>query len=258
MSDGWNTRSVRVGVILMIAIAAASCSSSSSPSAKSTPTSSTTPATSPSQSVASLPAASVAREAETNALRSGWAHIDARSEASGKTIVVSQDSGPNTGRQSVTIGSDHATVMLIRGIAYVNANAGALRDFVGLPASSASLAGKWISISPSDPGYASVSTGVTLRSALQQVSIQAPFTNTGPSIVDGQHVIGIRGMVATGQGDSEAGTLFVPSSGAILPVAISASGTQGTEQAAFSAWGTAVTLTPPANPIPVPASLSTS
>ena len=195
------------------------------------------------------------REAKANALRRGWAHIDVRFEMSGRTISFSQDSGPSAGRQSVTIGSDHATVILIGGIAYVNADAGALRDFVGLPANSSSLAGKWIAIRSSDRGYATVSTGVTLGSALRQVVLGSPFVATGPSVVDGQHVVGIRCAVDTNQGP-ETGTEFVPASGPILPVEIDVSGAQFTERVSFSAWGAAVTLTVPANAVPLPLSVS--
>jgi hypothetical protein len=200
---------------------------------------------------ASLSPAHGAHRAIANARRQGWVHVEARFEMSGRTIAFSQDAGPRSGRQAITIGSEHATVRLVDRLVYVYADAGALRDYVGLaPGSAAAGAGKWISIRRSDPLCATVAAGVTLSDTLAQISLEPPLRHTARSTVNGRAVIGIRGEVPTARGDVEPGTLYIPASGDVLPVASDFTDPGATDRAVFSAWGTAVTIRAPAHAVP--------
>jgi len=245
----------RCGVsVLTLALAVSACSSSSSkPSASTSPTLSapttTTTIEIPRGPTASLPAATIVRAAQAYASRRGWAHIDLQFNMSAKTLVFSQDSGPDTGRQTVTIGTEHATVLLVDHVAYVNANAGALADYFGLAPSSASFAGKWIAIKPSDAAYATVAAGVSLADALKQIAIDPPFVKPKPTTIDGERAISVSGTVPTTRGASEPATLYVPASGEILPLAFDFSDPGATDRATFSAWGKKVALTAPANAV---------
>jgi hypothetical protein len=240
--------------VLLLTLAAWGCSSSSSkPSATTAGTRpvATTTATVevPRGPTASLPADTIVRVAQANATVRGWAHIDLQFHMSAKTLVFSQDSGPDTGRQTVMIGTEHATVLLIDHVAYVNANAGALADYFGLAPSSASFAGKWIAIKPSDAAYTTVAAGVSLSDALKQITIDAPFGKPKPTTINGARAIGVSGTVPTTRGGSEPGTLYVPASGEILPLAFDFSDPGATDRATFSAWGKKVALTAPPNAV---------
>jgi len=189
------------------------------------------------------------RDADTNARARGWAHIDITVSGSGRTVDYSQDSGLSAGRQEITIGAEHATVIVIDDIAYVNADASALHDYFGLPSSSASLAGKWISIRPTDSQYVAVTAGVTLSAALTQDTIRPPFAITAATVLDGRRVQTIRGNARTTGGAVVSATLSVPTSGTVLPVAFDLTAATTTSRSVFSRWGIAATLTVPPNPI---------
>jgi hypothetical protein len=196
----------------------------------------------------SLAAATIVGEAQANARGKGWAHIDLQFHMSAKTLVFNQDSGPDTGRQIVTIGTERATVLLIGRVAYINANAGALGEYFGLAPSSASLAGKWIAIKPSDTAYATVSAGVTLSDALKQIAIGPPFGKPKLATIDGRRVVAVSGAVPTTRGRPEPGTLYVAATGEILPFAFDYSDPGATDRAVFGAWGKKVALTAPKHP----------
>ncbi|HTD50608.1 MAG TPA: hypothetical protein VK771_08410, partial [Acidimicrobiia bacterium] len=160
---------------LTVAIAVTACSSSSRTAVPPTRTTSSVPTAATVKPVPPGRAAALVREAVTNARARGWAHIDITVSGSGKTVVYRQDSGLLGGRQTVTIGTEHATVVVMNGVAYVNADAPALHDYLGLSSSSASFAGKWLSIRPTDNQYVAVTAGVTLADALRRDLIGPPF-----------------------------------------------------------------------------------
>jgi hypothetical protein len=235
---------------LTVAIALTACGSASHHGAPATTTSSVpAPTTSTAKPVSPGRAATLVREADTNARARGWAHIDITASQAGKTIVFRQDSGLAAGRQTFTIGAAHATVVLINDVAYVKADAPALHDYFGLPSSSASFAGKWISIRPTDHQYVAVTAGVRLGDALKQDMIGPPFVPDAPTVLDGRRVIVIRGIAHSPGGATVSGTLYVPVSGTVLPVAFDLSAATITDRSVFSRWGIAATLTVPPNPI---------
>jgi hypothetical protein len=152
------------------------------------------------------------------------------------------------GRQTVTIGTEHATVVVMNGVAYVNADAPALHDYLGLSSSSASFAGKWLSIRPTDNQYVAVTAGVTLADALRRDLIGPPFAMNA-AVVDGRQVNAIRGTARTAGGAAVAATLSVPVSGTVLPVTFDLTDGAVTNRSVFSRWGIPATLTVPPNPI---------
>lgn len=236
---------------LTVAIALTACTSSSRTAAPATTTPSSVPAatTATGRPVSPGRAATLVREADTNARARGWAHIAITVSQSGKTVVFSQDSGLSGGRQTVTIGAEHATVRLINDVAYVNADASALHDHFGWSSSSASFAGKWISIRPTDRQYVAVTAGVRLGDALKQDMIGPPLVTSAPTVLDGRRVIAIRGTAHSAGGTPVSGTLYVAVFGTVLPVAFELNAATITDRSVFSRWGTAATVTVPPNPI---------
>jgi hypothetical protein len=233
---------------LTVAIVLTACSSSSHTAVPATSTTSSVPTTTTAKAVSPARAAALVREAGSNARAQGWVHLDITVSGSGKTVVYRQDSGLSGGRQTVTIGTERATVVELNGVAYVNADAPALHDYLGLPSSSASFAGKWLSIRPTDNQYVAVTAGVSLGDVLKRDLIAAPFAVTA-AVVDGRRVDAIRGTARTAGGAPVSATLFVPVSGTVLPVAFDLTDGTVTSRSVFSRWGIAGTLTVPPNPI---------
>ena len=197
------------------------------------------------------------------ALRAGPSvHIHGATKSSGHVSALSQDSGADAGRQTFTIGSEHATVLVVGGVGYIKGNAAALTGFFGFSAALATrLAGRWISFHPGDSAggtdYQAVTAGVTLAGVDDEIRLTGPLTLTAPTAAAGQPVVGVHGHAPAGNGNppGATGTLYVASSGRLLPVTFQVKAAVGQTIYTFSRWGEALHLTAPPNPIPA-ASLS--
>jgi hypothetical protein len=115
----------------------------------------------------------------------------------------------------------------------------------------ARLAGKWISLIPSDSGYSNVSASVTLKSDFSQIQLEGPYSKIFESI-SGQNLIAIHGFTPGPSGSAPVrAVLDVTADGTILPVAFEASDGQLTESVTWSDWGDAVTLLAPQKSLPI-------
>jgi hypothetical protein len=187
-------------------------------------------------------------------------HIDIQSTDQNGTVTTFSDEATATGgKQVITIGGDqHATVLLINGIGYVQGNQAALISFFGIPSSQARvLAGRWLSFRPGDTigtsSYDDVVAGITLSSVASELQLPGPDTETGPLTVAGQSVLAIQSPVPSGQQlpPSARETLYVAAQGS-RPVLEKLSGAGGVQdQLSFSKWGETVSLSPPADALPV-------
>jgi hypothetical protein len=140
----------------------------------------------------------------------------------------------------------------VNGNAYIEGNSQAVTSFFAFPATDGpALAGRWISISPSDSGYATVSAGVSLASALQEAGLIGNLTETVRTTRDGQTVIGISGSASSDDADGGAAILYVTTTVHPLPVEFDTTSSQGTERAVFSRWGKPVSLSVPSGALPV-------
>jgi hypothetical protein len=124
---------------------------------------------------------------------------------------------------------------------------------MGLPSLTASaFSDKWISISPSESAFTSVTSGLTLGSALREVTPTGDITRGKSKRVDGQRSTSIIGTGLTGQ---EHAVLFIAAGGKRLPVeAVASSGTgkgASGELVAFSRWGERVSAAKPASATPL-------
>ena len=108
-------------------------------------------------------------------------------------------------------------------MAYVTGNRQGLLSYMGLPASMATaLAGQWISIPPTDRGFTSVISGLTLSSALHRVTPAGSISQGKQKTVNGQSTISVSGTGSTGQART---SLFIATKGNRLPVeAVAATG----------------------------------
>jgi hypothetical protein len=232
-----------------------STSPASTAPAGSTPGGSTPASSSPAGAAASVEAAALA------SLKAGsTVHVDIRSvDASGTVTTYSDEATATGGKQVIAIGSDqHATILYIDGVGYVQGNEPALAGFLGVPRSQAAvLAGRWISFKPGDTlgstSYNDLVAGITLSSVATEIQLPGPDTETGPVTVEGQSVRAIGSPAGESQQlpSSARMTLYVTTSGA-RPVLERLSGGGGTQyQISFSRWGETVHLTPPQDALPV-------
>ena len=208
-------------------------------------------------SLASLPPAQILSKALAAATAAGSMHFTVTGgSGAGQTTDV-QNASSDAGNQVIRNSHGTVTARMVGGVGYFRASAGALaRILPGKPASQ--FAGRWIAAGPGDPGYADITEGLTLGSALAEFTPTGTLTSTGPQTVDGQAVIGVKGVAAasTGVPQGQPAILYVMATGLPLPVGYRAGVGSDRELAAFSRWGEAVHPVAPAHPVPITSLMS--
>jgi hypothetical protein len=175
---------------------------------------------------------------------------------SGKTTgELVQDSALQSGVETVAIGKERVSILLMDGTAYFSGNASGLTGYFGLPqAVAATLSGKWVSVSSTDSGYTSVVAGLTLPAALKEASPTGVIAQGKMKKLKGQLTTSISG---TGSASTVATSLFIAAKGKPLPVEAVASAGSGKkvsgEIVTFSHWGEKVHVPTPSNAIPLSA-----
>jgi hypothetical protein len=237
---------------LMLAACGAGSTSSKPPAHQARPAASTA------TSLAGLPAAQILSKALAAAQAAGSVHFAGTNKSSTGTSNYSQNAAPDLGTQVITTSSGgRVNIRMVAGVGYLRGNVTALSQiFPGKAVSQ--FAGRWIATRPGDPGYTDVTVGVTLASALAEFTPDQPLTKTGPMTLDGQSVIGVKG-VASASGSVPKGqpvTLYVMAAGRPLPVSFQ--GGNGADQStiSFSQWGETVHTAAPANPVPISSVMS--
>lgn len=197
--------------------------------------------------------ASLLASAAADARAKGWVHVVVVSDHEGsRSATITQDSGPGQGEQKIELGGVTAKVILVGGHAYIQGNSQAITQYFGFPAADGpTLAGHWISLSPSDQGFGTVSAGVSLDSVLQEAGLAGNLTETARSVRHGQNVIGITGTASSPDSGGGKAMLYVTVGADPLPVEFDTSSSQGSEQAVFSDWGEATSLSVPSGATPI-------
>ena len=189
------------------------------------------------------------------ATKAGSARISVQFFSGSTTGKVLQDSSLRSGKQTVAIGKALASIILTKGTAYISGNAKGMTSFFGLPSAlTSALAGKWISIQPTDAAYQSVTANVDLGSALSLVTPSGSLSTGKREMINGQSVTSISGA---GPGGGGRLTFFVATGGRRLPVqAVESSGTAKSpkgEIVTFSRWGEQVHVPTPSGAVPISA-----
>jgi hypothetical protein len=248
---------------LLMAGALAGCgSTSTSPGAAyqsaqpvATHTSSVQPAPAASP-LAGLPASGVLGTALSTIKAAVSVHTNTRLVQQSRTAVYSDDSADGAGRQEITIsGGEHAIVLVVGKVTYVQGNKAALTGIFGFPAATATrLVNRWISFRPGDTGYQQVTSGVTLAGLVSELELTGPLTIKAPGTVAGQSVVGVHGTVpaSVGAPAGSKATLYVAASGRTLPVSYQIDRADSLRlTVTFSRWGEPVHITAPPRAIPV-------
>lgn len=242
------------------ALAGCSGGTSAAPAATASAGYTASSSTAPVTRTARVPSSASARvRAAQAALRSaGSVHLDISSTASNGSVAYSDDATASGGRQVVTFDrTGHATILFIDGVGYLQADAQTLAGFFGMLQTQASqLAGRWISVRPGDKlggtNYDLITSGITLSSVADELTLSGTPTPTGPTTVDGQQVVGVRGpLPASDQMPASAqDALYLTDNSLMRPVVSEISGGGVKSEVKYSQWGEAVHLTAPANAIP--------
>jgi hypothetical protein len=205
--------------------------------------------------LASDPPQFIQAEALAAAQAVGSVHIDMTSSSGPGSTVYRSDVSSSDGRQVITItGGGEATVLDVAGVGYVSGNPAALVGFFGFPAAvSARLTGRWVSFRSGQPYYQQVVDAVTLGSAVGVVTLSGRLAPKGVHRAGGQAVVGVRGTAPSVPGvpAGTKATLFVATTGRMLPVSYQEVSGGLRLSAVFSRWGEKVSVAAPRDAIPI-------
>jgi hypothetical protein len=193
-------------------------------------------------------------QALSDAKNGGWVHEVTKAKETGHTFSAINDIGQTEGRQSIRNDATRAKVMLVGGVAYIEANSDGVANYFQLTTKNpGKLAGKWFTVTSSDANFGTVTAAVTLSSDFNELQISGPFKVSKQTVVNGQKVIPVHGFIA-GQtnGPKAAVTLDVTATAKPLPIKFMVSTKTVTETTSWSRWGHAVKLAAPAHPQPIP------
>jgi hypothetical protein len=170
----------------------------------------------------------------------------------GHKFNATNDIGAKSGRQVIAIDGSHSTVIVLHDMAYIKGNEKAIVDYFQIPTKHpAAAAGKWISLAPTDGGYAAVSSAVTIASDFGSVTILGPLREGAVVTLGGHKVLPIIGHVKGSSGSTVPATLYVTTSGTVLPVEFHVSKGSFSETTSWSDWGESIVLVTPAPSTPI-------
>ncbi len=187
------------------------------------------------------------------ATKAGSARITVQFFSGSATGKVVQDSSLHSGQQTVAIGKELASTAFVGDKAYISGNSKGLTSYFGLPSAVVpTLAGRWVSVQPTDSAFQGVTANVALPSALAAVTPSGALVTGKRSKVDRQWVRSISGQAPGGGGRL---TLFVAADARSLPVEAVESSGAGTsargEIVKFSRWGEPVHVVTPSGALPL-------
>lgn len=192
----------------------------------------------------------------TATLKAGQAqrsvHWTSRAASGGVVIAMVCDVARTFGIQQISYsdgkGSGKGTVMVVGGNVYVRGDVRTLTGFMGFNAIPAvKYAGEWIEVPGTDPRFSAVAAGVTLRSAIGQLEMTAPFRALPRTSVHGQGVLAIAGEAP---GNASVGVvLYARPSGLHLPVGAVSKSAGAATSIFFSRWNERVVVSKPARAV---------
>jgi hypothetical protein len=194
------------------------------------------------------PAATATYNAALKAVGTKGVHFASVAKQGGATLTVTGDAGTTSGAQSLVVKNkgvtERMTARVVGSTGYVTGNKAALLDVIGLTKTEATkYAGRWLSFPTSNTGLAELVGGLLSSQVSKELEISGPFTAGKSATVAGQKATAIVGSVATESGSKVPVVLYVPASGAPLPIQeVTNSGKAGGSSAihgvvTFSDWG---------------------
>ena len=182
-----------------------------------------------------------------------WVHMEVVDSLKGHSATFSDDDGPDGGSQHIVVDGAHTSVRLVDGDAYFTADKAALIHYYGFPeARAGQLAGQWLQLSPGNKAYDDVAGGITMASALKELSMTGPLRLLPAVQRNGRLEFGIVGKPVGKHFSSKAtATLWVAADGSLLPVEFIASDGPDLMHVSMSRWAKVVDVAQPATAIPL-------
>ncbi len=188
-------------------------------------------------------------------------HYVATSAVGDESVRVTGDSATAAATQEIVLrvgkGTGHVTARLVHSTAYFRGDALGLEDYLGMPTTLApKYVGRWISLSSSTKGYSSIAKSMSMSSAIDQISVDAPLSGGHKVSSDGRSAVSIQGTTTSLSSAGSEGTavLYVSATGRPLPIVYRGTGEQKkkpeTGTVTYSRWGEAVRPGVPATSVP--------
>jgi hypothetical protein len=188
----------------------------------------------------------------------GSVHITGISTLDGLKETLVADASATSGQQEVVIHQGktlgHVSGRLAGGKVYLKGDEVGLTGYLGMSASAApKYANKWIVFPPSSKSFSQISGEFTLKGAVADIALAAPFSMGGHSRVNDTPAVVVKGTTSTGQTGSPA-QLFVAVGPNPLPLRFVVHDPSGSGknygQLDFSNWGEKVSVPVPTKAIP--------
>jgi hypothetical protein len=207
---------------------------------------------------AGSPAATATYNAALKAVGTKGVHFSSVAKQDGATLAVSGDAGTTSGAQTLVVKNksvtERMTARVVGSTGYVNGNKAALLDVIGLTKAEATkYAGRWLSFPTSNTDLAELVGGLLSSQVAKELEVGGPYTFAKSATVAGQKATAILGSVATQSGSKVPVLLYIPASGAPLPIQeVTNAGKSGGSSAihgvvTFSNWGENKSQATPAN-----------
>jgi hypothetical protein len=209
---------------------------------------------SPSARTAVNPLDATLRAATADAIAAHSVHVDMRNVSKEHgTAVFSQDDGSTSGVQRISIYGGHVTVEVAGSSTWFTGDRPGLLKYMQLtPTQVSQVLGHWVALSPGQPGYAAVTSGVTLPSVMQNIGIVGPLRRLPATQKAGQRVYGLRGRPADpGFSPGAITTLWITVGPHPMPVEFDAHDAGTSTRARFSHWGERVAVQEPSTALSV-------
>jgi hypothetical protein len=202
-------------------------------------------------------AAQLVRTAVADAKAMGSVHITASLHATGRSGTLTSDVARTEGRQDFAFSSGaQAHVLLLDQLVFFSGNRAAMLHYFDLPTAVVREVGDhWVSVPPTNAGYAMLAAGVTLPSALAEITPTGRLTETAPLRIDGAAAIGIRGQAPAASGGHGTEVMYVTRGGRPLPLTVAShleftGEPSSTATTTLSHWGERVSLRAPTGVFP--------
>ena len=204
-------------------------------------------------SASSSTPAAVLATALHDATASKGVHEVLTAKESGLSVSRVDDIEAAEGRQVITLSSG-ATAEVVAFVgskkAYIRANSLGITNYFAFPTKTpAKFANRWLELTPTDANYAAVVSATTLSSDFPQLlQISGPLSFGKVTSLAGVPVTEILGTIpASSNNPALAVTLYVSSSGKILPLELKETSAGLSAVFKWSKWGTKVSLSSPTN-----------
>jgi hypothetical protein len=193
------------------------------------------------------PASQLLALAIHNAVGSGWVHETTNASGSGHMFSMVNDIGTTEGRQVIVSDGAHAEVLVLGGNAYIHGDDKAIARYFGISTTDPQrYANQWLELTPSSSDFATVSAAVTLQSDFEHLGMPGPLKEGGIVTIKGHRVRPIKSHIsATSQAPAGNATLYITTSGTILPLEYQVVGKGIKSTTNWSDWGYKVTIIAP-------------